>query len=622
MWKGRLLFGLSAGFLARSDEECCGADCKPSFSASDSPAPGCTTEQTILHDGLHVTQADTMPLPTIFQHGYQEMFNASCASGFQHQQSNLSVTTVVYDCGGLCPESDYGEAIFTQCCTDCGNRDTSLVTGNPIVAFAHCKGCVRAGATVAETQTAFHSRIHATLHTQVTAWINDGSATGIDRTSHVFGSVHDGAWQTNVTGGEIPSGMFPDSGLAVALTGETNGDRLPLASATATVSGPPERRLQHMFENSYGYNTRCAAAIPGTCHGTFQLKLVDCNDCQGVPILKRACCRDCGCALAQEALTIHGGAGNHVHLQCAGCGCADATTGIEAWAAHYVGNCDPLHARVSARYYVHGDIPITFQSPGDVSTNPAFNLAIAEAIAEIAHTDVPASAVTVTFQQARRLESEESARRLSGVVYANYTIEVPSAASARTAEAHIEAETTDTAQAAINRHLTSHNLPTASAVGAFQSTPLGAAGPPQAVPQAAPLAAPLSAPLSAAPSVQHTAVQQSSAPAQENPSSTTQTSGSWLPALLGIAVALGLAVFAIVCFLNSAESPKKRSKRGMSLSPGPSPRMVSGKSSVQPTTSTVLPMTQLQAPVLQMAQQLAPAQAIRLPQQSMIPVYR
>merc|ERR1712166_1276762 len=140
-------------------------------------------------------------------------------------------------------------------------------------------------------------------------------------------------------------------------------DGLPIAPGAAT----RQRRLpaQPMFSNSYGYNTRCAAAIPGRCHGTFQISLIDCHDCADVPILERACCRDCGCAQAQEHAATSSCVGDHIHLECAGCSCEGASTGIEAWVSHYVGNCDPLEAEVSARYYVHGMIPITWESEVD-----------------------------------------------------------------------------------------------------------------------------------------------------------------------------------------------------------------------------------------------------------------
>lgn len=541
MWKITVLASVSTVFLARGQtvETCCGADCQVQ---SDSPAPGCNTAHTILDDSLDevVTQADTMGLDTIRHEGYQDMYNASCASGFHHQVSNLTVSTVVFDCAGLCPLADYGQHIFNACCAECVARDTSADTDQTTVAFSHCKGCNRTGVSVAETPEAFHTRIVTTLHDKITAWVTQETSTSY---STPLGSSHDGAWHTDLRSGVLEAGnmsALPIAGLTTGATSQTalaNQRRLQEAQTALANS-------QAMFYNSYGYNTRCAAGIPGDCQANFSLKLVDCLDCHGVPILTRACCRDCGCALDQEAENLQSsGAGNYVHLQCAGCSCSDATTGIEAWVDHYISTChsDPLQAVVTARFYVHGQIPLTFQNAAVVTsilTNPNAHTVIAEAIAEIAQVNV-ASTVTVAL----------TAGNQSGLINAVLDIASPSESAARAAEAHIEAETTDTAQTVVNSHLHLAGIESAVNVGAIQTAPLGA---PQRLYS------------------QETMLQANLSPA------TPSSSKTWLPTVLGTAVAMGLAVFVVVMFLNSAQAvPKNRSQQEVSFVALPTAQAVS-----------------------------------------------
>jgi len=532
MWKITVLASVSMVFLARgqANDTCCGADCQIQ---SDSPAPGCNSAYAVLNDTFDevVTQADTMHMDTIRDEGYQDMYNASCASGFHHQVSNLSVSTVVFDCAGLCPLADYGEHIFNACCEECKTRDTSAETDQTIVAFAHCKGCVRDGESVPETTEVFQGRIVTTLHDKINAWVTQ-ERSGYSYNSPL-GSSHDGAWHTDLRTGTAAQ---------IAAPGFSTG-----AISQAALAN--NRRLQDsqaMFYNSYGYNTRCAAGIPGDCHGNFSLKLVDCLDCHGVPILTRACCRDCGCALAQEIETLQSsGASNYVHRECAGCSCSDATTGVEAWVDHYINTCghsDPLQAVVTARFYVHGQIPLTFQNAAVVTsilTNPNAHTVIAEAIAEIAQVDV-ASTVTVAL----------TAGNQSGLINAVLDIASPSESAARSAEANIEAETTDTAQTVVNSHLHLAGIESAVNVGAIQTVPLGS---PQRLYS------------------QETMLQANLSPA------TPSSSKTWLPTVLGTAVAMGLAVFVVVMFLNSAQAaPKNRSQQEVSFVALPLTQAVSG----------------------------------------------
>jgi len=470
-------------------EECCGANCRV---ASDQVAPGCTAAQTIAHGGFDVTQADTMPVQDIHHEQYEQMYNASCASGYDRHESNLTVDTKVYDCAGLCPVADYGDVIFSQCCADCASSDTSTVLGQHNLTFSLCKGCAlvekfrpyHQSLITHETEAAFQYRVNATLIAQVNHFVEGEMHPHYGES--VYGSVHDGAYSTVLdpatgayvssaalasrhpslgahvdplplaTGAAVPSRRLDTSAVPGSATGSA-----PLGSTVATES----RELQHMFDNSFGYNTRCAAAV-GQCHGTFQIKLVNCNDCMGVPILQRACCRDCGCALAQESglqtgPVSHGNrisAGDYVHLACSGCGCGDITDSIADFASHYVLNCDPLSAEVRAQYFVHGQIPLSFQNTGVVLGNPAALTAVAAAIAEIAGLP-SANLVRVSLQPARRLSPAEEERRLSGVINAVYEFPVNSTAEASRTEALIETGTTDSAQAVINHYLDAAGVP-------------------------------------------------------------------------------------------------------------------------------------------------------------------
>jgi len=637
MWKKCFLAVWSCASITRG-QECCGADCQVD---SDQPAPGCNTQQTIHHGGFHVTAAHTMAMDAIHSGGYQEMFNASCASGFQNHRSNLSVGTLVYDCGGLCPERDYGD-IFIACCGACQEQDDSMILGNEHISFTHCKGCPRCGdgshpttdtagaphctsntPALVEDEDAFKQRINITLHAQIDFWVDHLNRFTLF-TDHVYGSDDHGAWRTNVSQMGQPDYHADnlESGNAIPtarpiLSSDLAPMDLPLAAGAATQG----RRLpaQPMFSNSYGYNTRCAAAIPGRCHGTFQISLIDCHDCADVPILQRACCRDCGCEQAQRSLDLGASAvGDHIHLECAGCSCDGANTGIEAWVAHYVGNCDPLQAEISARFYVHGMIPITWESEADqtsILNNPNAPNVIGAAIAQIVAAGVTADDITVRLEDAgRRLSSEvtpAASRRLSGVINAIYDIAAPSEAAAHTAEANIEAETVSSALAVINQHLTPAGMHSASSTGHAVALPQGAS-----------LASPVAPPVAPQAVRQSTAVQASPVPAPA-PAPPASTSGAWLPAVLGVAVALGLAVFAVVVFLNSGQTPdKKKNKRGLSLSPGPSnksPRNLQAKAPVvQPTTSTVLPVASLMQPPVLMNQPMYSASAVRVPQQPLM----
>lgn len=620
MWKGRLLVGSSVVFLALgqppqpaqlaqpAQQTCCGADCQIE---SNSPA-GCTQDRTIAHGGHHVTEAQTMSMDTILDRGYQSMFNASCATEFDNHRINLTVSTVVFDCAGLCPVADYGQTIFDACCADCWSRDTSQLyqSNQDHMTFSHCVGCINTTISAQpEDKADFESRMNATLHRRVGDW-TQGIRVQTNHGPHVYGSEHDGDWATNIAGW---GGSTPWASAPLPSSPVTDSSRVPLLPLSPEARQMPPRQLQHMFQNSYGYNTRCAAAETQNCSGTFHLKLIDCNDCSGVPILKRACCRDCGCELAQarEASNLE----NHIHLECSGCStsCNDHTRSIEPWVQHYVGSCDPLQATITARYFVYGEIPLTFDNPVEVAQNhAAYEGQIAQAVATIVGTDgIDASMIQVTLgeDQTRRLV-EDSQRRLSGTIEAAYQISAPSQLAATNARNHIQGETRQSATVAIRDQLSTAGLTPPTTIGSMHSLTGPAVG-----------LTPLSSLPVAAPTRQHTAVQANASPTP----TPTSSSGSWLPAILGIAVALGLAVFAVVVFLNSPQaSPKKSKNRGLSLSPGPgsknSPRDLQPAQPtpvVQPTISTILPMANTLQPPLLPGLQMQPAMAVRVPQQPM-----